>query len=128
MSFRTHANLAKIINHQYVEGKLELREVTKLLSMDLKSLQREVFLMLPHQDKEDHAYLIYEEPKEPPIPHALYMGGKIDIAQYEDMMFPGKRVSKIVSYVISLLSLWCDVMRSIATLPQRRSKKEKLRR
>jgi predicted HTH domain antitoxin len=94
LSFRNRANLARIINDQYLEGKIQLGEASKLLSLEMKALQREVYLMLPVQDKEDHEYLIYEKPKEPPQPAALYLKSEISLQEYEDLMFPGEETRK----------------------------------
>jgi hypothetical protein len=71
-------------------GKLDLGEASKLLALDFRGLQREVYLMLPVQDKEDHQYLIFERPKPVPTPQGLFMQDEINIQQYEDLVLPGK--------------------------------------
>lgn len=90
MSFRSRGNLCSLVNDNYLDGKLSLGDVVKLLSLDTKSLQREAYLLLPIQDKEDHEYLIYEKPKPPPTAESLYMSDAISIHEYEDMVLPGR--------------------------------------
>lgn len=89
VSFRTRGNVVRIINEQYLEGKLTLPAVSKLLAMDLPAVQREVYLMLPPQDKEDHQYLVQEKPKPPPSPRTMYMAGQLTLQQFEDQINPG---------------------------------------
>ena len=90
MSFRHRTSIARIINDQYLEDKLDLKGVSNLLSMELRPLQREVYQMLPLQDREDHQYLIYEKPKPIPPPMELYIAGDINIQTYEDLINPGR--------------------------------------
>jgi hypothetical protein len=89
ISFRNRANLIRILNERYMSGSLTLGEISTLLALETPALQREVFLMLPLQDREDHMYLVEVKPKPPPTPKELYMGGHISIQEYEDLINPG---------------------------------------
>lgn len=90
ISFRSSANVAGVICDQYLEGKLAIRDVTRFLSMDFSALQREVYSMLPVQDRPDHEYLMSIKPKPLPSAASQFMSGNIGLEEYEYLVCPGK--------------------------------------
>jgi len=84
-------NLAGLVADYFMADKLDLATTTRLLCMEVSELQREVYMLLPGPDRDDHQYLVVSEKvKTTPSPESLYMAEAITIQEYEDLKYPGK--------------------------------------